>query len=165
MAYVIEALADHHDRDVFCCGRDEQLDKFCRSDAWAHHTDRFNRVKVARIDGSSVVVGYHALRATQLKESRLAYVFGRHTRFIPAVQLSMIAICQDQPWGNLGPALIRDVFETTLAVADQIGACCLYLEAANDRLAAYYSENGFERISSKSLGMFIPVDTIRDALS
>ncbi|RYG88974.1 MAG: hypothetical protein EON59_02615 [Alphaproteobacteria bacterium] len=166
MAYFLEALEARHRRDEFCCGKSDIIDEFCRQDALSDHIANFTRVKVAVAPGDDRVLGFHALTAAILKESRLKYLLGlSHGEQIPAIRLQMFAAVTEHQGGDLGAVLMRDVFDTAASVAEQIGACCLCLDAANDRLATYYGGFDFQRISSKGLAMYIPISTVRDALA
>ena len=166
MAYLLEALEERHKRDEFCCGKSDVINEFCRQDALSDHSKYFTRVKVAVLEGDSRVLGFHALTATVLKEAKLKYLLGlSHGEQISAIRLQMFAAVTEHQKGDLGAVLMRDVFETTAAVAERVGASCLCLDAANERLVTYYEGFDFRRISSKGLAMFIPMSTLRDAIA
>jgi len=163
MAVSIETLDEGHDCSAFTCGRNDDLDNFCRTKAFGDHTANFLRVRVA-VSEDGVVVGYHALTADSIKRSGFNYMVGRHEKKIPVVHLAMIAVCQHHQGGDVGGALMADVFESAAAAAHHIGACCLYLEAACEALIPHYEGWGFERLSRGGLAMFMPIATVRDAL-
>lgn len=163
MAFVIETLSRNHDCSAFSCGRNVDLDNFCRSKAYADHSANYVRVRVA-VSDDGTVVGYHALTADSIKQAGLKYMIGRHDKKIPVIHLAMIAVCRHHQGGDVGSALMADVFESAAAAAQHIGACCLYLEAACDALVPHYESWGFERLSRSGLAMFMPIATVRDAL-
>lgn len=167
LSYVIEALGDVHDRAGFTCGRNDVLDSFCQTDALRDHSENFVRVRVAVHEGQPRVLGYHALMADSVKGDIFGYLLGRgrDDKKLPVIHLTMVAACKNHHGSGVGPALMKDVFETVASVADHIGACCLYLEAACEGLIPYYEDWGFKRVSSKRLAMYMPIATVRDALT
>lgn len=162
---MIEALEEVHDRVGFTCGRSDVLDSFCQTDALRDHSQNFVRVRVAVHEGQARVLGYHALMADSVKGDVFGYLLGRDDKKLPVIHLTMVAACKEHHGSGVGPALMKDVFETVAAVADHIGACCLYLEAACENLVSYYEDWGFQRVSSKRLAMYMPIATVRDALT
>lgn len=140
------------------------LDRFCQDRALTDHSENFLRVRVAVREGDPVVLGYHALTADSVKAADLGYLLGRRDKRLPVIHLTMVAACRHHQGGDVGPALMQDVFETVVAVADRVGACCLYLEAAHEGLVDYYEQWGFKRLSRRGLAMFMPIATVRDAL-
>jgi len=163
MAVVIETLSDIHDCSVFSCGRNDLLDRFCRDRALSDHSANILRVRVA-VSEEGKVVGYHALTADSIKQASLSYMVGRHEKKIPVVHLAMIAVCEHHQGGDVGAALMRDVMVSAAAAAWHVGACGLYLEAACEALVPYYEDWDFKRISTRSLAMFMHIDTLRDGL-
>ena len=163
MAYEIVDLADHHERDDFCCGRSDVIDRFCRDEALDHQERNATRVKVALQDQR--VVGFYTLAATSLaKDRKLPLMLGGQNHICPAFHLQMVAICQHQDRNQLGPALILHAFSAAARAAESVGAMCVYIEAACEKLVPYYEGYGFERISSKGLAMYAPISVVQDAL-
>ncbi|MCW0047780.1 hypothetical protein OIU13_14715 [Brevundimonas sp. BT-123] len=162
---MLEALNERHNRQSFCCGKSSFLDDFCRDDALADHDKNLTRVKVVVQEGSDRVLGYHSMCAAEIKERRLSYLFGgKDGPHVPAVRLEKFAADREHQGGVLSDALMLDVFRTAIEVASKVGACFLYLDAANERLVKYYEGFDFIRVSSKGLGMYIPIETMRDAV-
>lgn len=163
MAYEIVDLAGHHQRQNFCCGRSDVIDRFFRDEALDHHQRNATRVKVALSGGD--VVGFYTLAATSLaKERKLPLLLGGRNHICPAFHLQMVAICQNQARNELGPALIRHAFETASRASDEVGAMCIYIEAGCEDLVPYYVGYGFDRVSSRQLAMYAPMSVVKDAI-
>jgi GNAT superfamily N-acetyltransferase len=77
----------------------------------------------------------------------------------------MIGIIERLQGNKIGKALMLHAFAKTLEVAEHIGVYALTLEAINDQKAATYKKWGFTPFIEGELLMFIPVATIRTALS
>lgn len=99
-----------------------------------------------------------------MKAGGLGYLLGRRDKRLPVIHLTMVAACHHHHRGDVGPVLMQDVFETVVAVADRVGACCLYLEAAHEGLVGHYQGWGFKRVPGRGLAMYMPIATVRDAL-
>lgn len=164
MAVDIVEVSAAHLRDEFCCGRNDHIDQFCRDRALDHNQRHLTRVKVA-IDESGRVVGFYSLAATTLRVDKLAMLLGGHEKECPAFHLQMLAVCRHQQRGLLGPALIDDAFRAVARAKPDIGARCLYLEAANEGLIPYYEGFGFSLLSKRNGAMYAPIDLVVDAVS
>ncbi len=163
MNYVIEPLGPQHDRGAFCCGN-EVIDKFFVERGLADHNRRKVRIRIARAE-SSDVLGFYSLVASTLAPKRILGVVKFGPRPIPAIYLAMIGVCEAIQGLQLGKALMLDAFEQAISVADRVGAYCLWLQAVDERTVAFYEKLGFERVEPGGLEMYIPIDTIVDALS
>lgn len=164
MAFDIVEVNEGHGRDAFCCGRNDLIDDFCRSKALDHNQRHLTRVKVA-VSPDGRVVGFYSMAATTLRVDKLAMMLGGPEKECPAFHLQMLAICQNEERGILGPALIDDAFRSASRAQHDIGARCLYLEAANDALVPYYESFGFTVLNRKTGAMFAPIDLVVDAVT
>lgn len=121
------------------------------------------RVFVACPEGSDIVAGFYSLCLSRL-EPRTFMNIGYGKRPIPAVYLPMIGVDEAHARKGLGTALMADAFSRTLVIADNAGAYCLWLDAVDAETAAFYAGLDFRPITEGELRMYIPVQTISDAL-
>jgi len=152
-------------RAAFCCGEPE-LDNFFRDYAGDHHEKYLARVTVALYEGE--LVGYYWLAAQSHASGKLSKeAIGKLQRieFAPCIYLGMIGIIERLQGNKIGRALMLHAFSKTLEVAKHIGVYALTLEAINEQKAATYKKWGFAPFIEGELLMFIPVATIRTALS
>src|SRR5262249_14599156 len=85
--------------------------------------------------------------------------------FAPCIYLGMIATRQDLQGQKNGKALMVDAFGQTLKAAENVGVYALTLEAINQEKADTYKRWNFEYFIEGELLMYIPLATIRTALS
>lgn len=164
MTFSIVELADHHGRDAFCCGKNDDIDRFCREHALEHNLKDFTRVKVAVADGERVV-GFYTLAAHNLRSNKkLLQMLDGHEKECPAFHLQMVAVCQHQERKLLGPALIDHAYRSAVRAAKDVGARLIYLQAASPLLLPYYQSFGFRIIDRASCTMYVPLDYVRDAV-
>ena len=161
-----------HDRAAFSCGTD-RLDNFLKRTARKHQAGDFTRVWVATESGKAEILGYYALNAHSLEGDDLPAHLARNApRFggIPAVYLSMIAIDRRHQGQGLGRILLADALNRAVAAADQIGLKAVVLDVIEDggpelteKRRAFYVAMGFQSLPSRSLRMFISIETARKA--
>ncbi len=86
----------------------------------------------------------------------------------PAIYLAHLGVDEPLQHCGFGKELMRDAFARVLEIAEQVGVYCLVLDAATDELVPFYGKFGFKLFAggeSADRRMFIPIPTIRDALS
>jgi len=114
------------------------------------------------------VAGYYYLIAsTRLPDAVSAEArqkFGRVNE-APCVYLGMIGVSRDYKGNGIGKLLMADAMAKTLQVADLIGIYALVLDALDDKVAQFYESLGFMRFVDGERKMFIPLQTIKNALS
>lgn len=159
----IEPLGQQHDRGAFCCGN-TIIDKWCRESAQKEHDKYRTRVFVACPVDSKRVLGFYSLTIRSLAPRRLIDIgFGQ--RDIPAIYFAMLGVSEDVAKQGIGSALMFDAFQRSLEVAENAGAYCLWLTSVSDDKAKWYKGKQFDFIEAGKLEMYIPLATIRDALS
>jgi GNAT superfamily N-acetyltransferase len=65
---------------------------------------------------------------------------------------------------GLGGRLLRDCFVRCLQLADQIGIHAVTVDAIDEQAAKFYEHFGFTRFLNQNDKLFIPLDTIRQAV-
>lgn len=164
MAFTIIEVSADHVRADFCCGRNDDIDRFCRDYALEHNANDFTRVKVALADDQRVV-GFYSLAANNLRgNKKLLQLLDGHEKECPAFHLQMIAVCQHQDRKVLGPALIDHAFRSAVSAAKDVGARLIFLQAASPALIPYYEDYGFRLIERGACTMYVPMSLVRDAV-
>ena len=163
-----------HDRTAFSCGVD-QIDNFLKRTAKKHQKRDFTRLWVAVRPAERRVLAYYAINAHAIETGDLPEALRkrapRHGR-VGAAYLSMIAVdvaARDQ---GLGRILLADALRRIAGISGDIGIFAVVLDVLDDgdtkameRRRRFYEGFGFVPFPSQPLRMFLPVQTIRDALT
>ena len=163
-----------HDRAAFSCGVD-QIDNFLKRTAKKHQKGDFTRVWVAVRPTEPRVIGYFAINAHAIETGDLPEALRkrapRHGR-VGAAYLSMIAVDVAARGQGLGRILLADALGRVVGVSGDIGIFAVVLDVLDDGDASamekrrkFYQAFGFVPFPSQPLRMFLPVQTIRDALT
>jgi len=158
----IEALAPHHDRDVFSCGVDA-LDRYVRTQAGQDVRRKANAVFVmtetARPDA---VLGYYTLCALAVAQGDVPATARKHIPRYPLVSatlLGRLAVASARQGEGLGAILLADAVRRAHAAAATVGSSMLVVDAVNERAAAFYAGHGFVRLPD-SLRLVLPMRAI-----
>lgn len=155
-----------HDRAAFSCG-EERLDNFLKSMAARQQDDDHTRVYVACLDAGPAIAGFYALNSHAIDAVTLPPEQRRKLPFyptIPAIYLSVVAVNNDHQGKGLGKLLLADAFKRCVAVAGQIGAHFIVLDALNERAAKLYRELGFVDLPGHEPRMLIKMAVVRKAV-
>lgn len=111
------------------------------------------------------VVGYYALAAGGVTLAEIRGKF-RHNlpNPVPVMVLGRLAIDRHHHGQGLGPALLREAMQRTLAIAQQIGVRMLMVHAIDDDAVHFYHRYGFHAFPAGARTMFLPIETITEAL-
>lgn len=163
-----------HDRTAFSCGVD-QIDNFLKRTAKKHQKGDFTRVWVAVRPAERRVLGYYAINAHAIETGDLPEALRkrapRHGQ-VGAAYLSMIAVDVAARGHGLGRILLADALKRVAGISGDIGIFAVVLDVLDDgdanameRRRRFYEGFGFVPFPSQPLRMFLPVQTIRDALT
>ena len=156
-----------HDLDGFDCGK-APLNDWLRLRALENEgrASRTYVVLALREDQPSQVAGYYALAtgAVALRELRGKY---RHNLPdpVPVMVLGRLAVDQGHHGNGIGPAMLREAMQRTLDISRLAGVRMLMVHAIDDEAVAFYEHYGFHVFPTGSRTMFLPVETIVDALA
>ncbi len=163
-----------HDRTAFSCGVD-QIDNFLKRTARKHQKSDFTRVWAAVRPAERRVYGYYAINAHAIETGGLPEALRkrapRHGQ-VGAAYLSMIAVDVAAQGQGLGRILLADALKRVAGVSGDIGIFAVVLDVLDDgdanameKRRGFYEAFGFIPFPSQPLRMFLPVQTIRDALT
>ncbi len=164
---VIKPLDSSFNRGAFCCGT-TPIDNYVKNNVRKEHDLYKIRAFVAHEDGSKDIVGLYSLTIKSLDPDEVSEeAQGKFARVksVPAIYLACIAVHGEYQGGGVGYRLMQDVFERSLAIAENAGVYAIALDAINEDVAQKYERYGFERFIEGELKMFIPLQLIRDAAS
>lgn len=157
--FVIQRLADRHDRSAFSCG-DASLDAYLTRAAGQDMRRRAAAIYVACEEADVAVCGYYTLSASDLDASGLPEaVRKRLPRYprLPAVLLGRLAT--DLRWRGigLGAALLYDAFHRCHA-HNAFGVMFIVVDPF-PVARAFYARHGFRDIPDQER-MYIPMTEV-----
>lgn len=161
----IAALTPSHERNKFACGH-PSLDRFLKESARQNQDKNVSRTFVLTRDGSVRVLGYHTLAAGQIEKSTLP---PRASKMlpgypVPVVVLGRLALDVSVKGQKHGRRLLSDALERILTASESIGVYAVFVEAIDDSASNFYAHFGFEPLLDTPRKLYLPLDSIRDAL-
>jgi GNAT superfamily N-acetyltransferase len=165
--FELELLSRAHDRDGFDCGS-EPLNAYLRQSARQHIHRGISRTFVL-VEESTVeprpIAGYFTLNICQLRGEQLPAEMARQLpRDVAGVKLGRLAITKDRQRQGLGRLLLVAAMKKFVDVFDSAGGIGLFVDAKDDAARTYYERFGFVPLPDNPLQLFLPVQTIREAL-
>jgi GNAT superfamily N-acetyltransferase len=151
----------------FSSGKDE-LDNYIRRYAWTNHQDkRSARVFVAcSMQNPKEIKGYYTSSASEIsieampEESRRGF-----PSKLPAILIGRLAVDKSFQSLGIGKKLLRHAFECAVEIADKTGIYAVYTQAKDEEAKRYYLKRGFREFQDKPLSLFLPIETIRQAIA
>ena len=164
----VELLSRAHDRDGFDCGS-EPLNTYLRQTA-RQHTERGLSRTFVLVDEAAAepkpIAGYFTLNICQLRAEQLpAEVARRLPREVAGVKLGRLAVSKTRQRQGLGKLLLVAAMKKFVEVFDSAGGIGLFVDAKGNEAKAYYERFGFVSLPDTPLLLFLPLQTIRDALA
>ena len=158
----IEALASTHNREGFTSGVDS-LDRYLRVQAGQDMRRKANGVFVlVEITAPTVVLGYYTLCATALAPGDIPVAARKHLPRYPLASATLIgrlAVVAARQGQGLGAILLADAAIRAYRSAETVGSSMLVVDAIDERAAAFYAANGFQRLPD-SLRLVLPTRAI-----
>ncbi|HUR45540.1 MAG TPA: GNAT family N-acetyltransferase [Candidatus Saccharimonadales bacterium] len=163
----LELLSRAHDRDGFDCGS-EPLNKYLQQTA-RQHTDRGISRTFVLVQESATepkdVAGYFTLNICQLRAGQLpAEVARRLPREVAGVKLGRLAVAKGQQGKGIGKLLMVAALKKFVEVFDSAGGIGLFVDAKDSQIQSYYERFGFVPLPDDPLLLFLPLQTIKEAL-
>jgi ribosomal protein S18 acetylase RimI-like enzyme len=164
----LELLSRAHDRDGFDCGR-EPLNTYLRQTA-RQHTERGLSRTFVLVDEAAAepkaIAGYFTLNICQLRAEQLPVEVARRLpREVAGVKLGRLAVSKTRQRQGLGKLLLVAAMKKFVEVFDSAGGIGLFVDAKDNQAKAYYERFGFASLPDTPLLLFLPLQTIRDALA
>jgi ribosomal protein S18 acetylase RimI-like enzyme len=155
----IEQLSSSHERSSFRCGND-RIDQYFRQAVTQDIKRRYATCFVAIEKSSGRVAGFYTLSANDVPltdvPSELAKKLPRYPS-VPATLTGWMGRHVDFRGSGLGEALLFDAIKTVATAP--IGSHALFVNAIDEKAAAFYKTYGFVSLADKPNTMYIPVLT------
>ncbi len=168
MVRKIELLAKSHDRDGFDCGS-EPLNLFLRQTARQHAERGISRTFVLVDDGIAApqpILGFFSLNICQIKSESLPVEEAKKLpRDVFGIRLGRLAVskaCQRQ---GIGKSLLVAAMGKFIEIFNTAGGIGLFVDAKDRDARRYYEQFGFVSLPSNELQLFLPAETIQEALT
>ncbi len=164
----VEPLSRSHDRDGFDCGS-EPLNLFLKQTARQHAARGISRTFVL-VDESLAepkpILGFFALNLCQIQSEALPPDEARKMpRHVSGVRLGRLAVGRGLQGQGLGKILLVAAMKKFLDIFYTAGGIGLFVDAKDQKAKAFYEHFGFVPLPSNELELFLPVATIREALT
>ena len=165
--YKLELLSRTHDRNTFDCGSDA-LNIYLRETA-RQHTERgisrtFVLVEEVALEPKPIL-GFFTLNICQLRAEQLpAEMAHRLSREVAGVKLSRLAVSKERHRQGLGKLLLVSAMKKFVEVFESAGGIGLFVDAKDESAKGYYERFGFVPLPDAPLQLFLPLQTIREAL-
>ena len=149
-------LAGNHDRQGFDCGRQE-LNDWLWQVARQHQDKGLSKTFVAvREEEPTRVCGYYALTLAELENQHLPKSWRKKLpRRIPGVRLGRLAIDRQYQGKRLGELLLIDALTRARRIYADAGGIGLFVDAIDEKAAAYYHRFGFVAAPDNPLLLFL----------
>jgi GNAT superfamily N-acetyltransferase len=151
-------LTGNHDRQSFDCGRPE-LNDWLRNIARQHQDKGLSKTFVAIPDDAPTrICGYYALTLTEVNTQSLSEAQRKKLpRLILGIRLGRLAVDAKFQGKRLGELLLVDALERVRLIHQHAGVVGLFVDAIDDKAAAFYVHFGFEAFVDDQLKLFLPV--------
>jgi len=164
----IELLAKSHDRVGFDCGS-EALNTFLRQTARQHADRGISRTFVLVDEDTTApkpILGFFSLNLCQLKADDLPPADAkRFPRTVPGVRLGRLAVAKELHRQGIGKTLLAAAMGKFMEIFNTAGGIGLFVDAKDVEAKRYYEQFGFVPLASNELELFLPVETIREAVA
>ena len=154
----IQPLTGRHDRSAFESAS-AQLDAWLRQSAQQHQRRGISKTFVAvAADAPSRIFGFYALTACEVLTAELPQVLAKKLpRKIPGIRLGRLAVDCSMQGQGLGELLLMDAIERARRVLEHVGVHALFVDAKDERAAAFYRKYAFQPLPSDPLRLVLPL--------
>lgn len=160
----IELLDAAHDRAGFDCGV-EPLNRYLQQIARQHLAKGISKTFVLVAESSAppkAVLGFFTLSLCQVLGEDVPPEWAKKLPAqIPALRLGRLAVARSRQGEGFGKTLLVEAIQRVAAVAELAGGIGLFVDAKDDRAAAFYARFGFEPTPGGPLTLFLPMETLR----
>jgi GNAT superfamily N-acetyltransferase len=164
MAWRIEPLAAHHIRENFNCG-ETALDDFLCHLAGQQQRRGFGKTYVALADDEITVAGFITVSAGQLATDSLPPTMKLPRYPVPVLRIGRLAVDTRFQGQGLGKALLKSALGLALELSEHIGLYAVVVEAKHEKAKTFYERLGFMACIDASFRLYLPLATLRRALS
>jgi GNAT superfamily N-acetyltransferase len=155
------SLTGSHDRQAFDCGRSELNTWLCQVASQHQQKGLYKTFVAVHEDAPTQICAYYALTLAELDSHHLPQTWRKKMpRRAPGVRLGRLAV--DLPFQNkgLGELMLVDALTRAQRVYQEAGGIGLFVDAIDEKAAAFYQRYGFEAAPDQPLLLFLPVQSI-----
>jgi ribosomal protein S18 acetylase RimI-like enzyme len=164
----IELLAKTHDRRGFDCAN-EPLNLFLKQTARQHAERGISRTFVLVDEAATApkpILGFFSLNICQIKSETLTAQDARKLpRDVAGVRLGRLAVAKANKRQGIGKTLLVAAMGKFVEIFNSAGGIGLFVDAKDQEAKRYYEQFGFVALPSNELELFLPVETILEALA
>lgn len=160
MSYLIERLAERHQRGGFDCG-DTALNEFLQRQAGQLARKGFGKTYVALAEDGVTVVGYVTLSAGQVKSAALSNHLKLPRYPVPMLRVGRLAVSLNARDRGLGRQLLGFALGLALDFSERVGLYAVVVDAKHAQAKAFYSAFGFLATLSDPLCLYLPIATLK----
>jgi len=161
----VPITADHK-LDRFDSGK-QTLDDWLRAHA-LENEDRASRTFVAAArtgEDAGCVVAYYTLAYGSVIRAKVPRKIRQGLpNPVPVMVLGRLAVDRRHAGKGLGPSLLREAMQRTVQASQIAGLRALIVHALDDDAVGFYAKYGFQVFPAGTRTMFLPIETLRQAL-
>ena len=163
----LEPLAADHDRAGFDCGS-APLNEYLQRTARQAQEKGLARIFVLVDEDAAApkqIAGYFSLSSCSGQAEELPPELAKKfPRTIPAVLLGRLAVDRRFQGRQHGSALLYQAMKNTAQGGEQIGIAGMFVDAKDDKAAAFYLKFGFVPLPSNPHRLFLPMKSLQALL-
>lgn len=115
--------------------------------------------------GGKEIIGFFTLSATEADSEHLPPDLAKKLpRKIPAARIGRMAVGKAHQGQGMGSFLLVEALRKILHASSEVGIAGVFVDAKNDGLVKFYSRFGFQALPNHPLVLFLPIQTIVQAL-
>ena len=162
---LVQPLTGSHDRQGFDCARVE-LNLWLRQVARQHQDKGLSRTYVAVQDETPQrICGFYALTLAEVDSTHLPLAARKNfPRRIPGVRLGRLAVDVAYQRKKLGELLLVDALRRAQSIYASAGGVGLFVDALDERAAAFYRRFGFQSAPDQPRLLFLPTQGLTHLL-
>jgi GNAT superfamily N-acetyltransferase len=162
MPYLIEPLANHHNRAVFSCGK-EDLDRYLKNQAGQDARRKVAVTFVLVEVGGKDVLGYYTLSAFGIDLGDLPpHIVKKLPRYpvVPATLIGRLALDSRLRGQRLGEFLLMDALQRAFMQSYYIASAAVVVDAIDEEARRFYLHFDFLSFPSRPERLFLPMRTV-----
>jgi GNAT superfamily N-acetyltransferase len=155
-------LSKRHDRDGFDCGIGA-LNEFLRRTARQHIEKGLSVTSVLVSDSQpDRILGYYTLVFVEVEPAQLPSLVAKPlpAHRVPAIKLARLAVATSEQGKGVGAALLAEAMRDAVSATNRAGGIALFVDAKDDRAAAFYRRYGFTPLPDLPLQLMMPIKQV-----
>lgn len=161
-SYLIEPLAKHHKRDVFCCGI-PALDHYFQHQASQDQKKYVAAVFVMLDKVAEAIIGFYTLSSLGINAGNLPEKITKKLpkySLLPATLLGRLAVDKNHQEKKLGELLLIDALQRSARSSKEVASTAIVVDAKDNKSVEFYKKYGFIQFSNTSDKLFLPMTSV-----